>query len=493
MSQSIYAKLNNTPFSSEIALSEGEITISYLELKEEIRKVARNLRALGIKEGDVVTVSLPNIVEAVISFYAINAVGAIANMIHPSLPSLLMREIQEDTHSALLIGLTSHKSVNRKITCRSKTLIKNSWENFIQKDCPEISYNEKDSTAVYLHSGGTTDKPKTIVLSSTNFNALSIGLEKLFHTNEARGYKALTTLPLFHGFGLGAGVHAMLNLGVELVLVPKFDKNTTPDIVVDQKINMILGVPLIFQSILNCKKVQNAKDLSHIKNCFIGGDNIPHELTVEFNKMLKSKKSSALLCEGYGLTECVSVCAVNRNDSYKAGSIGKPLDNVSMEILSEDGSFSKDECIGEICVSGDIVMQRYLSHMNKCFMEKNGKTWLKTGDYGYRDGDGFYYFIERKKRVVKISGVTVFPSEVEMILRTHHTVREVFVRPTSNDNQKLKAFIVKKAGQKVTEEDIKEYCRAHLMKWAVPETVVFLPSLPLTPIGKIDKKSDIFN
>ena len=493
MAISLYEKLNNTPYDNEIALSEGDKTLTFSELKERVRTFANNLRSLGVKSGDVVTVCLPNVIEAVIAFYGTNASGCIANMVHPSLPSLMLKEIQESTHSSLLIGLYQHKSINKKITCRSKVAVKNSWDNFISLSSPTIEYKKKSSTAVFIHSGGTTDKPKTIVLSDDNFNALSDGLFDMFQENEARGYRALTTLPMFHGFGLGAGVHAMLNLGVELVLVPKFDKSTTPDLVLDKKINMILGVPLIFSAILNSPKIQQTKDLSFVKNCYVGGDNIPHELTLRFNELLKSKKSSALLCEGYGLTECVSVCAVNRNDHYKAGSIGLPLKGVELAILSENGDFSSDECIGEICVSGDIVMQRYLSRQNKCFMEKEGKRWLKTGDFGYRDADGFYYFVERKKRIVKISGVTVFPSEVEMILHTHHGVRDVFVKPTSKENQKLKAFVVKNTGTKVNEAELLDYCRAHLMKWAVPESIVFLSSLPLTPIGKIDKKSEIFN
>lgn len=493
MKESLFAKLNNLPYTDEIALTEGDISLSFSVLKEKVKKCANNLRFIGVNAGDVVTISLPNTIEAIIAFYAINAVGGIANIVHPSLPSHNLLEIQEETHSVLLFGLPTHKSPTKKITCCGSKKTNNSWEKFINLDSPDIEYNLLDSACVYLHSGGTTDKPKTIVLSSDNFNALSLGLSTLFKPNETKGYKSLTTLPLFHAFGLGAGVHAMLNLGIELVLIPKFNKDTTPDILVDKKINMILGVPLIFQAILSSEKVRATSDLSFIKNCFVGGDRTPIELINNFNDFLKAKKSTALLCEGYGLTESVSVCAVNRNDSYKSGSIGLPLDNLTLAILSDDGNFLESESIGEICLSGDTVMQRYLSDTTNCFMEKDGKRWLKTGDYGYRDEDGYYYFVERKKRIVKISGVTVFPSEVELILRTHHAVCDAFVKPSSNTNQKLKAFVSLCPNCAVTENELKEYCKAHLMKWAVPEKIVFLDSLPLTPIGKIDKKHEIFN
>lgn len=493
MAESIFSMILNTPYREEIALSEGDKRVTFDEFKSLIKKTARNLRSLGINKGDVVTVALPNIMESVIAFYGVNAVGGIANMVHPSLPQSVLTSIQEDTHSILLIGMKNHKSINKKITCRTQLDSEFSWEKFISLDAPEILYNEMDSVSVYLHSGGTTDNPKTIVLSSENFNSLAKGLGSMFKKDEARGYRSLTTLPLFHGFGLGAGVHAMLNLGVELVMIPKFDKFKTPDIVVDKKINMILGVPLIFQAILASGKVRSEKDLSYIKNCFIGGDSAPVELTANFNNLLRAKNSPALLCEGYGLTECVSVCTVNRNDNYKEGSIGLPLDNVEVAIMDDNDKILSDESIGEICVSGGIVMQRYLSGQNNCFTEKNGKKYLKTGDYGYRDVDGYYYFVERKKRIVKISGVTVFPSEVENVLRTHFAVSNAFVKPASQENSKLKAFVVLKKDRFITEDQLKEYCRNHLMKWAVPEEFVFLNELPLTPIGKIDKKNPVFN
>ncbi len=493
MKVSLFEKLNILPYHKEIAVTDGDTSLTYDELRAHVKKTANALRYLGIKKGDVVTLCLPNTKESVISFYAINAVGAIANIIHPTLPKIKLLQIQEETPSKLLIALPSHKSNAKKITCKGNPDSPSSWESLKQIDAPNIEYNTRDSVAVYLHSGGTTDKPKTIVLSSHNLNSIADGLSELFTPGETVGYRSLTILPTFHAFGLGAGIHNMLNLGMELVLVPKFDKNKTPELIVDKKINMILGVPIVFQAILASNKVRKADDLSHVKNCFVGGDRTPIELITAFNKLLKEKNSTALLCEGYGLTECSSVCSVNRNNAYKAGSIGLPLFNTELAIIDDHGKFLESESIGEICVSGDTVMQRYLSNMNSCIVTKSGKRWLKTGDYGYRDGNGFYYFVERKKRIVKISGVTVFPSEVEMILRTHHAVSDAFVKPSGGENSKLKAFVTLKKGQTATADDLKVYCSSRLMKWAVPESIVFLDTLPLTPIGKIDKKHEIFN
>lgn len=476
-----------------VSLKQGNSTMTHGEFKSTIKKAADRLAKLGIKKGDVVTVSLPNIIEGLIAFYAVNAVGAIVNMVHPSLPNIKLLEVQESTHSKLLIGLHSQKAIGLKIECDKKDSSL-SWHSFMSQDADPIDYNIKDSISVYLHSGGTTDNPKTIVLGSKQFNGVAEGLKGLFNESEVEGYKALTVLPMFHGFGLAAGMHATLCLGMELVLVPKFDRTTTPSLLISEQINMILGVPIIFEAILAHPAIQNTTDLSHLKYCFVGGDKTPMDLLTRFNAMLQKKASSAKLCEGYGLTECVSVCAVNRNDKYRTGSIGLPLDNITLGILDSKGVFLESESIGEICISGDTVMERYLSlDKTDCFMKKDGKLWLKTGDYGYRDSEGFYYFVERKKRIVKISGVTVFPSEVELILRANYNVSNVFVKPISKTNPRLKAFVVLKKDAYVSAEELIEYCAAHLMKWAVPEQIIFLDALPMTPVGKVDKKNKIFN
>ncbi len=476
-----------------VALKQGDLTLTHGEFIRQIKKTADRLALIGIKKGDVVTISLPNIIEGIISFYAVNAVGAIANMIHPSLPNMRLLEIQESTHSKLLIGLHSQKATGLKIECDKRDSAC-SWTAFMAKDAPEIEYNMENSVSVYLHSGGTTDNPKTIVLGSKQFNGVAEGLKGLFKKGETKGFKALTVLPMFHGFGLAAGMHATLSLGMELVLVPKFDRASSPALLISERINMILGVPIIYEAILAHPSIQNATDLSDLKYCFVGGDKTPMELLTRFNAMLSKKNSTAKLCEGYGLTECVSVCAVNRNDKYCSGSIGLPLDNITLGILGQDGDFLESESIGEICISGDTVMERYLSlDKTDCFIQKDGKTWLRTGDFGYRDENGFYYFVERKKRIVKISGVTVFPSEVELILRTNYNVSNVFVKPISKTNPRLKAFVVLKKDAYVSAEELIEYCASHLMKWAVPEQIVFLDALPMTPVGKVDKKHKIFN
>ena len=487
--KSVWKALYDTPYTTQTALSLGGKSLTYTELKKAVMLFSDKLSAIGIKHGDVVTVALPNLIETVIAFYGINACGAIANMVHPSLPNYALCTIQEDTHSKLLIGLSEHLSVNYKITCLAPESEVTGWDNFMKTPSSATVYNERDGVCAYLHSGGTTDKPKTIVLSSKNLNALARDLSRIFDDGECVGYKSLTTLPTFHAFGLGAGVHALLMLGAELVLVPKFDRSLTPRMIVDEGINMMLGVPLIYQSVLVNDYVKKSTDLSHLKYCFVGGDSASDELVTSINELFSSRHSDCKLCVGYGLTECVSVVTVNTPKAYRSGSIGKPLSSLNVAILGKDGFEPTD--VGEICVSGDTVMIRYLNGSDKCFFDYDGKRWLKTGDYGYFDRDGYCYFVDRKKRIVKINGVTVFPSEVERLLSTYHGVDTSFVK--QGRSKKLIAYVVKSKNACISEQDIIDYCKTHLMKWAIPERVIFLPSLPLTPIGKIDFTSDIFD
>ena len=487
--KSVWKALYDTPYTTQTAVSLGEKSLTYSELKRSVIHFADKLSAIGIKKGDVVTVALPNVIETVIAFYGINACGAIANMVHPSLPKYALRDIQENTHSKLLIGLSEHTSINLKISCLCSKSEVTGWDNFMNTPSIPSSYNENDGVCAYLHSGGTTDKPKIIVLSSKNLNALALDLQKIFNEGECVGYRSLTTLPTFHAFGLGAGVHALLMLGAELVLVPKFDRNT-PKLIVDERINMMLGVPLIYQSVLVNEHVKKCRDLSHIKYCFVGGDSTSNELVTSINELFSSRNSDCKLCVGYGLTECVSVVTVNTPKEYKLGSIGKSLSSLDVAVRACD-NFVATGKVGEICVSGDTVMARYLNGSNKSFFNHDGKRWLKTGDYGYVDEDGYFFFVDRKKRIAKINGVTVFPSEVETLLSTYHGVENAFVK--QGKNKKLVAFVVKSATADISQRDIIDYCKAHLMKWAIPEKVIFIPSMPLTPIGKIDANSEIFN
>lgn len=488
--KSIWKALYDTPYTDEIALTLGDKTVSYSQLKSQIMLFSDKLSAVGIKKGDVVTISLPNVIESIIAFYGVNARGGIANMVHPSLPNFTLRSIQENTHSKLLIGLPSHQSIGLKITCITDKTEVTGWDNFMKTPSVSTTYEESNGICAYLHSGGTTDKPKTIVLSSKNLNALARDLEKIFKKDECIGYKCLTTLPLFHAFGLGAGIHALLLLGANLVLVPKFDRSVTPNLIVDENINIILGVPLIYQSILNNQRVNKAHDLSHIKYCFVGGDFVTDELVNSINKLFLDRLSTCRLCVGYGLTECVSVVTVNTPTHYKLGSIGKPLYSIEVGIFKDNAFISSNE-IGEICVSGDTVMIRYLTGRNRCFFEHGGKRWLRTGDYGYIDQDGYYYFADRKKRIAKINGVTVFPSEVENLLSSYHGILSSYVK--LGKNRKLVAYVVKAPNIQIDEGDIKNYLKSHIMKWAIPEKVIFIDSMPLTPIGKIDINSEIFN
>ena len=488
MIKSVWRALNDTPYTNEIALSVGSYSITYSKLKESVKLFCDKLNAIGIRKGDVVTIALPNLIETVIAFYGVNANGCIANMVHPSLPNSALRSIQENTHSKLLVGLKTHKSINYKITCLVDPSEVTSWENFMLTPSTTALYNESDGVCAYLHSGGTTDKPKTIILSNKNLNGLANSLSKIFTKDECIGYKALTALPTFHAFGLGAGIHSLLLLGAHLVLVPKFDKIETPKLFVSEKINIMLGVPFMFRALVNSKTVLEQKNLSHVKYCFAGGDYVSEELLTTVNDIFASKNSTSKLLVGYGLTECVSVVSVNTHDNYKIGTVGKPLDKINISILDR-GKFVAKNHVGEICVSSDTVMMRYLNGHSRSFIEKGGLTWLKTGDYGYIDDDGYLYFVDRKKRIIKINGVTVFPSEIELAVSNRY---DTLCFAKLNKDKKLVLYVDKKNNISVTEQEIIDYCKLHLMKWAVPSRVVFIDNIPLTPLGKIDISNKIF-
>ena len=504
---------------------------TYAQLVRDIRMAACSLRALGVQEGDRVTICLPNMPMAITMFYAVNMIGAVANMIHPLSAEGEIEFYLNDSESVAAItvdmfyqkfinirantpklrtmivcsiadGLSPVKAVGYKLTKgrKIKRFDKDgswiSWKQFLSKGRSVVDPRVKRAAtqpAVVLYSGGTTGVTKGILLSNLNFNALGA---QITATNPmfAAGDKMLAIMPMFHGFGLGVSIHSMLVNGGQCILVPQFTPKTYADLLRKHKPNFIAGVPTLYEALLRVDGVDDL-DLSCLKGVFSGGDTLPVELKKRFDAFLQSHGAKIMVREGYGTTECVTASCLTPIDEYREGSIGIPFPDTYYKIVKvgteEELPYGEE---GEICLSGPTVMLEYVNHpeetANTLRKHADGLTWVHTGDLGMMDSDGFVYFRQRIKRMIITSGYNVYPSQIENILDAHEYVHMSCVIGVKDPYkmQKVKAFVMLKPGYEPSEKvkkELMDYCRTRIAKYAMPYDIEFRAELPKTLVGKV--------
>lgn len=507
--------------------------ISFKKFIKEVDRMADILVSdYGIKKGDCVLLAQPNIPEVLICFYALNKISAVTNFVHPFTPfnrilsiykknncvlaimfeQRIAKEVENyrdfdgkivvtriEDHLPLFKKIFYHTFMNRAIQ-RKLGPWRGSFKGFdlLKNHKPSgtkvVSVNnDPNKGAILLHSGSTTGNPKTICLSNNAFNFLAEHFEEMacVTKEEAKGKGMLSILPSFHGFGLGITMHMPLYNGLASVLIPKFTTKAVVKAMNKIQLSVIVGIPGIYEELLKNENFLKHPSLKNIDSAFSGGDKMNVSLKQRFDNAMEKAGSKCRVFEGYGLTESIAVVCVNTHRHNKHDSIGRPIEDVEMTILDEQGKPVKPGNIGEIAVKSPSKMLCYYNDeeaTKKTFTEDG---WLKTGDMGYMDEDNFVFFKQRIKRVVKVSGVAVFPSEVENLVETVPGVSECCaIRiPDPKLVSAIKVFVVAKyfdeEGMKRT---IMDYSRKYLIRWAVPKEIEFVKELPHTQLGKVDFK-----
>lgn len=507
-----------------VSASTVKTAISYYGRKYSFDRVLRwidtladNLSAeFGIKKGDTVTLCMPNSPAALITFYAANKLGAAVNLVHPFLPPEKLRESAKATGSRLLLiydlyqcgrfdfGLPTLVSDSSyfmglaakgyyKLTNRPTAFGYIPFEKYLKdRKNPHTSPQKfgDEEPAVYLASGGTTGEPKIIAHNNLVFNVLCCKAEE-FLSEPIGNYRALyNVLPIFHGFGLCINMHMCMLMRRVNIMCIKFNAKMSARQIVKEKANILTGVPTMYLKLLGEKAFTQA-DLSAIKDVYVGGDRTPQPLIDEFNEVLRRQGSSARMYEGYGLTETVTVCLVNTRRHCRENSIGYPLSGTEV-MITKDGKKLPAGEVGEIWLHSDQFMLGYLHEEGAPFAEYGGKKWLKTGDYGWLDEDGFLYFKQRIKNMIKVSGVPVYPSEIEAAAQEAPGVKKVCAVgiPDPVKGQAVRLFVecAQGADRAKVEAEIRELCRRKLIVYAQPKEILFEDRLPVNLIGKIDRK-----
>lgn len=523
----MYRSLSQHKKNGSVAVYFEKKAISYRELHRNIRKTVGFFKKLGVKEGDVVTVSLPNIPTCIYTLYALNAIGAVQNIIHPLSPAEEIIRTAKETGSVLAVVLSTlyqeHKTLFEENGTKFRTAFANPMYDvsFFMKTMCNLKYGRVKQTdtlfdlerfrrekedftvadrdpalpCIYLHSGGTTDVPKIIELSANAMNNLAAKADGIL-PNGIAGKSVLTVLPAFHGFGLGMGIHTPLYWGATCSLMTKFNAKKTVKWISEGKVHFILGVPLLYQKLMKEPSFAQSK-LQNIECAFVGGDNVPQSLISSFNELLKQKGSEGKMLEGYGLTETVTVCTVNTAKDFRAGSVGKPLRGIELSVRDENGCPVPAGTVGEIYITGDTLMNGYYrdtAASAETLIHYDGKTWVKSGDLGYLDEDGFLFLKSRIKRVFKIAGINIYPSEVEKLAtELQADVRDAALELFETPKPHLVLFLIRNHESARTDDeirkDITEQIEKRLIKYCMPEKIVFLDAFPQTKVGKTDHKA----
>ncbi|MDR1629330.1 MAG: acyl--CoA ligase [Oscillospiraceae bacterium] len=483
-------------------------------------------KELGLKHGDIYTVFLPTTVQSFVAFYALSKIGVIANFVHPLSPPENLKEIMIETGSKgiMIFDILSKKYIDvinevgvPCLVCRSSDYASPArkaglkvFEGGFRLTLPKLRNRDVFSRAVrlypaapglrgnggdiavYMNGGGTTGKSKTIKLTSKALNEIAYKISKIDGISEKGIEASILVLPLFHAFGLCVGMHTAMCNGARLIPMMQFNEKNFNKLMRKHKVVFLVGIPGMYKKIMH-EKHFDGSHLGNLRLLFCGGDDASQTFLDEFNSYLEKNGAPGRLYQGYGLTEVVAVCCANTAAAHCPGSIGRPLEDVTMEIWDDERNPVPNGEIGEIVISGSTIMEGYFT-LDKpadegLYTDKNGKKWVLSGDLGYRNDDGYIFFAGRKKRLIIISGYNVYPGDIEKRVETLPFVREACAVQGYLSGKPIVRLFVSlrdKGDEEAYKKTIIETCQKHLSQFSVPREIVVMDELPRTHMKKVD-------
>lgn len=516
-------------YSEKIAIHFMGKELTYKEVYESSVKLAGYLRKLGIKKGDKVAIMLPNGPQSVISYYGVLYAGGVVVQTNPLYTERELAYQMEDSEATAIITLdilfprVSKVSGKTQIKDIIVTAVKdylpfpkNVVYPFIQKkqtgmvvkvehsgnhhllkkiltetdfEIPpaDPDFDFENDLALLQYTGGTTGFPKGVMLTHKNLVANATMCDAWIYKAKKGDEVVLGLLPFFHVYGMTAVLILSVMQGYKMVLLPKFDAETTLKTIQKQRPTLFPGAPTIYIGLLNHPDIKKY-DLSSIDSCISGSAPLPVDVQQQFEEVTGGK-----LVEGYGLTESSPVTHANFVWDKKRvkGSIGVPWPDTDSAIFSlETGEKLPPGEIGEIAVKGPQVMKGYWNRPEETEQVlKDG--WLFTGDLGYMDEEGYFYVVDRKKDMIIAGGYNIYPREVEEILYEHPEIQEAVVAgvPDPYRGETVKAYVVLKENANITEADLNAFTRKHLAAYKIPRIYEFRKELPKTAVGKILRRT----
>lgn len=495
--------------------------LTYRHLNDQANRFAAALAALGVRKGDRVALMLPNLPQFVISFYGALKLGAIVVNTNPTYTSREIEHQFSDAGAETVVLLSGFYGRLKDVQARTQvkrviiadvpeyvpaplnTLVKsNVRKHGLMVNVPEgngvyhfrklldahpeapprVSVASGD-TALFQYTGGTTGIPKAAMLSHYNLVANTIQVKRWMVTLEEGKERLMGAIPFFHVYGMTVAMSLAIYIGATLLILP----NPRPidgvmDAIQKERATVYPGVPTMYIAIINHPKVKEY-NLKSVKACISGAAPLPMDVQVKFGEITGGR-----LVEGYGLTEAAPVTHCNPiYGQRKAGSIGIPFPDVEAKVMDYETFVEKPVGEdGELWLRGPQVMKGYWGKPDETAKTITEDGWLRTGDIARADNDGYFYIVDRLKDIVIVSGFNVVPREVEEVLFEHPKIQEAVVAgvPDPHRGETVKAYVVLRAGETATQDEIIQFCREHLAPYKAPRLVEFRSELPKTMVGK---------
>lgn len=508
--------------------------ISYGKLLDEVDRAAGAFAAAGIKKGDIVAAATVTIPEMVYALYGLNKIGAAPLMLDPRTNATEVLRFVKETGAKIFIVIDLYYEVLKDVLFESGVekivvisadtslpasirflkqfkmpapKIKTSdkvltWTQFSATgkgvETETAAYGDNDLAAVTL-TGGTTGAPKGVMLSNDGFNAIAFDF-KHCGVSYKRGQRFMDIIPMFASYGIVSSLHMPLTLGLEVVVIPKFDADKVGYYVKKYRPEHTLLVPAHYEKLMNSKEMAGGFDLSFFRTAGSGGDTMNAGLEAKLNSFLESRGCRYPLSQGYGMSEVSSAASCCCNGNFKSLSVGYPLLTTTIGIFAPGTTDELDYGEeGEICIGGPSIMLGYLNNKaetdNVIRRHPDGTLWVHSGDIGSMDPDGFVYIKGRIKRMItRFDGHKVFPTHIESILGHHKSVLScavVGVNDVNNAQGQLPLAVVeiKPAESEMRyaiKAELMEMCRKEIESRAMICDIVFTDSMPHIGMGKID-------
>jgi long-chain acyl-CoA synthetase len=488
------------------ALSFYGTTFEFGRLHALVEKMAASLAAAGVAKGDRVALMLPNCPQYVISFFATIRLGAIVTQINPM---YVEREIEHILNDSGAETIVVYAAVYERVkTVLPDSKLKNvivvdfgdepegldaghhTFGNFLSMDAdpaPEVEIDPAEDVAALQYTGGTTGVSKGAMLTHRNLVANVQQTIDVFVQNPDlfKGRRCVGALPFFHIYGLTCVMIFGIRLGVEQVLLPRFEVAEALAVFEKDRPTMFSGVPTMYMALLASGEDLRKHHLHDVMIFNSGGSALPVNLKRSFEESV-----SKPLFEGYGLSEASPV--THNNPPFlgegREGSIGIPIPSTDAKIVDVETGETEMPVgeSGELIIRGPQVMKGYLNMPEET--ERTLKDgWLYTGDVAKMDEDGYFFIVDRKKDMIVASGYNVYPREVEEVLFEHPDVAEAVAIgvPDEYRGESVKAFVVKRSGATTTEEEILAFCKERLAPYKAPRAVEFRDDLPKSAVGKL--------
>ena len=482
---------------------------------------------VGLKPQDCVSVLTLTCIEGIITFFALNKIGVIVNFIHPLYTDYQIKKIISDCKSKYLcvsdLLIPSKKDLINEIGLPTMVFSYPAYSKSDAADAetdpqffgmlsgvpvcgfPETLRAHKGETtetvaddldyiALYINGGGTTGESKTIMLTNVNINYQNYVNNTVNYLPDAPGDRAaIGCMPFFHAYGLCAGGLDSFFSADKVIYMARFDAEKFIGLLKANKVYKFNGVPNFFRKLLACPDFDSPA-LANVECIFVGGDSVTADLRDSMYAVLKKYGSQAEFHAGYGLTEAVATCTVNMLWENREGTVGVGV-GLDVEIWDEDGNKVPNGTIGEIALTGPQVMAGYLTPTGErgvgVIVDAQGRRWIRTGDLGKLDDDGFVTFAGRKKRVIIISGYNVYPGDIENLVNNLPFVQtSCAVQGEQNGKPIVRLFVQPKAGLAVEKEKwdkiIIDEITEKLVKFNIPRDIRYIDAMPVTKLEKTD-------